>query len=82
VLVVDNIASHFLTVDYLCMELSLMRWHSAVKIHVVLGQGACLIKASKLNHSSRNDLVLLDTEDGLLLQFLDSIDDPKSHAHW
>ncbi len=51
-----------------------------MKIHEIFSEGSSLIEATEFNHSSHNDLILGYTEDTLILQSLNGIDDTKGHA--
>jgi hypothetical protein len=79
--VLYHILSHFFSVDQLSMELSIIRRHYTIEIHIILSKGACFIKAAELYSSSRDNFVLIYTKDLFLLQSLYSVYYPECHTH-
>jgi len=53
----------------------------AVEIHVILGEGSCLIEAAKLNDAASDDFILGNAENLLLVESLQGVDDAEGHAH-
>lgn len=79
--VLDHILGHLISVDNLSVELGVVGRHHAIEVHIILGEGTCLIKAAELDGSSRDNFALVDTEDLLLLQSLHSVDYSERHTH-
>jgi hypothetical protein len=78
--ILDSVLSHFLGVDDLRVKLCLVGRYGTVKIHKIFCERAGLIEAGKLDHPTRNDLILLNTKDRFLIEFLNGVNDSKGHA--
>jgi predicted ATPase len=63
------------------MELAAIRRHHTIEVHIILCKCTRLIEAAELNDPANHYLVLRNTEYLLLVQALESVDDPKGHAH-
>jgi hypothetical protein len=64
------------------VKLTLRGWNETLEIHKIFSQGACLIEATEADHTPRDDFVLFNTEDRLVFELFDCIDDSESHADW
>ena len=61
--VVDDIVGHLLVVDNLCMKFALIAGNSTIKIHKILGESASFVKTCKLDDTTGDNFILLNTKD-------------------
>lgn len=57
-------------------------WNESIKIHKIFSQSSSFVKAEKICHSTNNCFIRRSAKNWLLLHFLQSKDNSKSHTDW